>query len=128
MVDYSAVADGERKLQNAVYQFVLGIRGRRTEGVTRSQIMKWFHGTPESFVGAAVTAILNDKIIYENGKFHVMTVRDHALKANTALAHWRVQAELAMGQGKTMGEFLASVDPVHRLLARKGYQLAKEGR
>ena len=78
MVDYSAVVDGERKLQNAVYQFVLGIRGRRQSPVTKEQIFKWFHGTPSSTVVAAILALVGDKIVFENGKYCVMTFRDHS--------------------------------------------------
>jgi hypothetical protein len=78
MIDYSAAVDGDRRLQNALYQYILGIRGRRTEGVSRSQIMKWFRGTPESFVVTALNTVVGDnKVILDGGKFRVKTVRDH---------------------------------------------------
>lgn len=78
MVDYSAVVDGSNKLQNAIYLFVLGIRGRRENPVTYSQIRKWFHGTPEDFFVTNLNAICGDKIVLENGKYRVMTFRDHS--------------------------------------------------
>jgi hypothetical protein len=77
MVDYSGIVDGERKLQNAIYQFVLGIRGNRRSPVTKEQIFKWFHGTPSSMVVTAILSLVGDKIIFENGKYRVMTFRDH---------------------------------------------------
>lgn len=78
MVDYSAVVDGANKLQKAIYLFVLGIRGRRENPVTYSQIRKWFHGTPESFFVENLNAICGDKIILDNCKYRVMTFRDHS--------------------------------------------------
>jgi hypothetical protein len=78
MVDYSGIVDGERKLQQAIYQFVLGIRGRRQSPVTKEQIFKWFHGTPSDMVVQAILALVGDKIIFENGKYRVMTFRDHS--------------------------------------------------
>jgi len=95
MVDYSAVVDGSKKLQNAIYLFVLGIRGRRENPVTYSQIRKWFHGTPEDFFVTNLNAICGDKIILDNGKYRVMTFRDHVrdremrreIKAEMASVH-----------------------------------------
>lgn len=88
MVDYSGIADGERKLQKAVYLFVLGINGQRKNPVTKKQILNWFHGTPESMVVATINALCGDgnilfseaeKVLFhENGKFRVLTFRDHS--------------------------------------------------
>lgn len=79
MVDYSAVVDGSKKLQNAIYQFVLGIRGRRKNPVSYNQITKWFHGTPELFVTTNLNALVghNTHVVNENGKYRVKTFRDH---------------------------------------------------
>ncbi len=122
MVDYSGIADGERKLQRALYQFILGINGRRQNPVTRKQIMGWFHGTPESMVVAALEFLLNDEVIMaEKSKFRVMTVRDHAAKRDTALQHWTDQAYAALSNGQTMTEFVASCLIEHRGIARLGF-------
>jgi hypothetical protein len=78
MVDYSGIVDGERKLHRALFLFVLGINGRRKNPVTKKQILNWFHGTPESMVVAAINTLCGDTIIHENGKFRVLTFRDHS--------------------------------------------------
>jgi hypothetical protein len=122
MIDYSAVVDGQRKLQNALYQFILGIRGRRQAPVTRAQIMKWFHGTPESFVVEALAALLaSETIIAERLKFRVMTVGDHRLKTDATLEHWKRQAAAAVEQGQSMTAFVASTGIDHRAIARSAY-------
>ena len=122
MVDYSGIADGERKLQKALYHFILGINGQRKNPVTRKQIMGWFHGTPESMVVAALEFLLNDEVIMaEKGKFRVMTFRDHANKRRDALSHWTDQAYVALTNGQTMTDFVAAALPEHRLIARLGF-------
>jgi hypothetical protein len=78
MVDYSGIVDGERKLQRALFLFVLGINGRRKNPVTKKQILNWFHGTPESMVVTTINTLCGDTIIHENGKFRVLTFRDHS--------------------------------------------------
>ena len=121
MVDYSAIVDGERKLANAIYQFVLGIRGRRTTPVSRKQILNWFHGTPESLVVRVTNELVGDKLTAENGKFRVRTFRDNQLERQTALQSWTDQAYTALSNGQTMTEFVASCHIEHRGIARLGY-------
>lgn len=126
MVDYSAVIDGERKLANAIYQFVLGIRGRRSKPVSRKQILNWFHGTCESLVVRVANELVSDKLTSENGKFRVRTFRDNANERQTVLQHWTDQAFAALSKGQTMTEFVASCHIEHRGFARRGYEEAKK--
>jgi len=139
MIDYSAVAGGRIKLNQAIYQYVLGINGRRSTGRTRSQIMKWFHGTPESFVVASLNEVSGDRILFDTTtrKFRVRTFgdvkREREMEALSAappptplfLNHWIGQAEDAILQGQTKAQFLAACHIENRIIAGIAYNQAK---
>ena len=83
MIDYSAVENrGLAMLREALYLFILGIKGRRQNPVSRKQILKWFHGTPEEFVLVALDLLEfgGDRVVRDGDKYRVMTFHDKILR------------------------------------------------